>query len=117
MTISSLSYLQVRWDDLEVTRHNRVSPWEIEPSGSASTANNLMSAGLKRTKIGLPSAKLEFPVSSMSHFFLVLFLSCPTKCNIVDELFRSFDRCDWNIRLWGITKVPEGLARSRNVGC
>ena len=73
VTISSFSYLQVRWDDLEVTRHNRVSPWEIEPSGSASTANNLMSAGLKRTKIGLPSAKLEFPVSSMSHFSCFLF--------------------------------------------
>ncbi|KAG4959860.1 hypothetical protein JHK87_036493 [Glycine soja] len=56
--------LMVRWDDLEATRHNRVSPWEIEPSGSASTANNLMSAGLKRTKIGLPSAKLDFPVSN-----------------------------------------------------
>ncbi|KAH1217240.1 Auxin response factor 3 [Glycine max] len=57
--------LMVRWDDLEATRHNRVSPWEIEPSGSASTANNLMSAGLKRTKIGLPSAKLDFPVSNV----------------------------------------------------
>ena len=73
VTISSFSYLQVRWDDLEATRHNRVSPWEIEPSGSASTANNLMSAGLKRTKIGLPSAKLDFPVSSMSHFSCFLF--------------------------------------------
>ncbi|KAL2321112.1 hypothetical protein Fmac_030081 [Flemingia macrophylla] len=54
--------LMVRWDDLEADMHNRVSPWEIEPSGSTSTANNLMPAGLKRTKIGLPSAKLEFPV-------------------------------------------------------
>ncbi|KAK7362779.1 hypothetical protein VNO77_04901 [Canavalia gladiata] len=54
--------LLVRWDDLETTRHNRVSPWEIEPSGSATTANNLLTSGLKRTKIGLPSAKLEFPV-------------------------------------------------------
>ncbi|TKY59204.1 Auxin response factor 3 [Spatholobus suberectus] len=56
--------LMVRWDDLEAARHNRVSPWEIEPSGSASTGNNLISAGLKRTKIGMPSAKLEFPVSN-----------------------------------------------------
>jgi len=63
-------YLQVRWDDLEATRHNRVSPWEIEPSGSASTANNMISAGLKRTKIGLPSTKLDFQVSSMSLFFI-----------------------------------------------
>ncbi|KAK7319747.1 hypothetical protein RJT34_04472 [Clitoria ternatea] len=54
--------LVVRWDDLEATRHNRVSPWEIEPSGSASSVNNLMAASLKRTKIGLPSSKLEYPV-------------------------------------------------------
>ncbi|XP_027919610.1 auxin response factor 3-like isoform X2 [Vigna unguiculata] len=56
--------LMVRWDDLEASRHNRVSPWEIEPSGSASTANNLISAGLKRIKIGLPSTKLDFQVSN-----------------------------------------------------
>ncbi|KAI4296818.1 hypothetical protein L6164_036741 [Bauhinia variegata] len=54
--------LLVRWDDMEATRHNRVSPWEIEPTGSASTSNNLMATGLKRTRMGLPSTKLEFPV-------------------------------------------------------
>nr|ACN79515.1 auxin response factor 3a [Lotus japonicus] len=54
--------LLVRWDDLEATRNNRVSPWEIEPSGSASIPNNLMAASLKRTRIGLPSTQLEFPV-------------------------------------------------------
>ncbi|CAL0334423.1 unnamed protein product [Lupinus luteus] len=54
--------LLVRWDDVEAARHNRVSPWEIEPSGSASTSSNLMAAGLKRSRIGLSSAKLEFPV-------------------------------------------------------
>ncbi|KAI4306433.1 hypothetical protein L6164_029710 [Bauhinia variegata] len=54
--------LMVRWDDMEGSRHNRVSPWEIEPTGSASTSSNLMVTGLKRTRIGLPSAKLEFPV-------------------------------------------------------
>ncbi|XP_027361895.1 auxin response factor 3-like isoform X2 [Abrus precatorius] len=56
--------LLVRWDDIEAARHNRVSPWEIEPSGSASTCSNLMAAGLKRTRIGLTSAKLEFPASN-----------------------------------------------------
>ncbi|XP_061341564.1 auxin response factor 3-like [Gastrolobium bilobum] len=56
--------LLVRWDDIETPRHNRVSPWEIEPSGSASTSSNLMPAGLKRTRIGLTSAKLEFPVAN-----------------------------------------------------
>ncbi|KAE9591698.1 hypothetical protein Lal_00038866 [Lupinus albus] len=54
--------LLVRWDDMEAARHNRVSPWEIEPSGSASTTNNLMAASLKRSRIGLSSEKLEFPV-------------------------------------------------------
>ncbi|KAM3700399.1 hypothetical protein ACJW31_05G094900 [Castanea mollissima] len=53
--------LLVRWDDIEA-RHNRVSPWEIEPSGSLSSSSSLMASGSKRTRIGLPSAKLEFPV-------------------------------------------------------
>ncbi|XP_022142187.1 auxin response factor 3 isoform X2 [Momordica charantia] len=54
--------LVVRWDDVESNRHGRVSPWEIEPSGSASTPSNLVPPGLKRTRIGLSSTKLEFPV-------------------------------------------------------
>ncbi|KAF7803399.1 auxin response factor 3 [Senna tora] len=53
--------LMVRWDDMEATRLNRVSPWEIEPSGSASTSNNFNATGLKRTRISLPS-KMEFPI-------------------------------------------------------
>ncbi|KAG5115846.1 hypothetical protein JHK84_041959 [Glycine max] len=53
--------LLVRWDDIEAARHNRVSPWEIEPSGSASNSSNLMAAGLKRNRIEMTSAKLEFP--------------------------------------------------------
>ncbi|GMY37434.1 auxin response factor 3 [Fagus crenata] len=53
--------LLVRWDDIEA-RHNRVSPWEIEPSGSLSSSSSLMAPGSKRTRIGLPSAKPEFPV-------------------------------------------------------
>ncbi|XP_059437092.1 auxin response factor 3 isoform X1 [Corylus avellana] len=48
--------LLVRWDDVEA-RHNRVSPWEIEPSGSLSSSSSLMAPGPKRTRIGLPSAK------------------------------------------------------------
>ena len=66
---SSFSSIQVRWDDMEASRHNRVSPWEIEPSGSASTSNNLMAAGLKRTRIGLNSTKLEFPIPSKYGLF------------------------------------------------
>ncbi|KAL2341835.1 hypothetical protein Fmac_009775 [Flemingia macrophylla] len=53
--------LLVRWDDMEAVRQNRLSPWEIEPSSSASSSSNLMAAGLKRTRIGMTSAKLEFP--------------------------------------------------------
>ncbi|KDO77722.1 hypothetical protein CISIN_1g004106mg [Citrus sinensis] len=54
--------LLVRWDDVESNRHTRVSPWEIEPSGSVCGSNNLITSGLKRTRIGLPSGKPEFPV-------------------------------------------------------
>ncbi|XP_038882084.1 auxin response factor 3 isoform X2 [Benincasa hispida] len=54
--------LLVRWDDGETNRHGRVSPWEIEPSGSVSLSSNLVPPGLKRTRIGLSSTKLEFPV-------------------------------------------------------
>ncbi|KAL5772336.1 hypothetical protein ACOSQ2_012260 [Xanthoceras sorbifolium] len=54
--------LLVRWDDVEANRHSRVSPWEIEPSGSVSSSNSLITPGLKRTRIGLPPGKPEFPV-------------------------------------------------------
>ncbi len=82
------SFLQVRWDDIEA-RHNRVSPWEIEPSGSLSSSSSLMAPGSKRTRIGLPSAKPEFPVPS--RFFCITRkcfinnqLSFPSPCNIID---------------------------------
>ena len=68
------SFLQVRWDDIE-TRHNRVSPWEIEPSGSLSSSSSLMASGSKRTRIGLPSAKLEFPVPSRFFCIMSLFIT------------------------------------------
>ncbi|KAK2642342.1 hypothetical protein Ddye_024105 [Dipteronia dyeriana] len=42
----------VRWDDVEANRHSRVSPWEIEPTGSISSSNSLITSGLKRTGIG-----------------------------------------------------------------
>lgn len=59
------SILQVRWDDIDSNRHGRVSPWEIEPSGSVSSSASIMAPGLKRSRIGLSSAKAEFPVPSM----------------------------------------------------
>ncbi|KAL8108128.1 auxin response factor 3-like isoform X2 [Apium graveolens] len=54
--------LMVRWDDMEVTRHNRVSPWEIELSSSISGASGLLSPGMKRSRIGL-TTQPDFPVS------------------------------------------------------
>lgn len=54
--------LMVRWDDMEVTRHNRVSPWEIELSSSISGASGLVSPGMKRSRIGF-TTKPDFPVS------------------------------------------------------
>lgn len=55
--------LLVRWDDLEVSRHNRVSPWEIEPSGLVSGHSSLVTLGAKRTRTGLLTTKPEHPVS------------------------------------------------------
>ncbi|KAK3207069.1 hypothetical protein Dsin_021115 [Dipteronia sinensis] len=55
--------LLVRWDDVEAKGgHSRVSPWEIEPSGSVASSNSLITPGLKRTRIGYPPGKPEFPV-------------------------------------------------------
>ncbi|KAG6778795.1 hypothetical protein POTOM_015142 [Populus tomentosa] len=58
--------LLVRWDDMEANRHSRVSPWEVEPSGSGSgsisSPNTFMAPGLKRSRSGLPSLKAEFPI-------------------------------------------------------
>ncbi|KAL7211744.1 hypothetical protein ACSBR2_014581 [Camellia fascicularis] len=54
--------LLVRWDDLENIRHNRVSPWEIEPTGSVSASSSLVAPGMKRTRVGLPFTKPDFPV-------------------------------------------------------
>lgn len=65
----------MRWDDVESNRHTRVSPWEIEPSGSVSGSNGLITSGLKRTRIGLPSAKPEFPVPGMSYMMRKYFLA------------------------------------------
>lgn len=54
--------LMVRWDDVEVNRHGRVSPWEIEPTGSFPSPSNVMASGLKRNRIGLPLTKPDFPI-------------------------------------------------------
>ncbi|KAI3456215.1 hypothetical protein Pfo_012878 [Paulownia fortunei] len=54
--------LLVRWDDIEVNRLNRVSPWEIELSGSASGPNSFVLPGTKRNRVGFPAAKPDLPV-------------------------------------------------------
>ncbi|KAL5989503.1 hypothetical protein ACLOJK_010395 [Asimina triloba] len=60
--------LSVRWDDdIDHSRKNRVSPWEIEPSGSFSGSGSSSAPGSKRTKHG-PSVEGDFPLSNGSGF-------------------------------------------------
>nr|DAD21092.1 TPA_asm: hypothetical protein HUJ06_022554 [Nelumbo nucifera] len=61
--------LLVRWDDdLETNRHNRVSPWEIEPLGPVSACSSLSAPGSKKTRMTLPSSKPDFPVPNGTGF-------------------------------------------------
>ncbi|XP_010509814.1 PREDICTED: auxin response factor 3 [Camelina sativa] len=56
--------LLVRWDDIEANGHQqRVSPWEIEPSGSISNSGSFVTTGPKRSRIGFSSGKPDIPVS------------------------------------------------------
>ncbi|KAI3466706.1 hypothetical protein Pfo_023369 [Paulownia fortunei] len=54
--------LLVRWDDMEVNCLNRVSPWEIEPSGSVSGSNSVVSPSTKRSRVGFPATNPDFQV-------------------------------------------------------
>lgn len=54
--------LMVRWDCVEVTMQNRVSPWEIERCGSVSEVGSFISPLTKRPRTGFPSLKSDFPV-------------------------------------------------------
>lgn len=62
--------LVVRWDedDVDNSLHNRVSPWEIEPTGSVSCSNNLLVSGSKRTRISIPSISTDYPHPSGSGY-------------------------------------------------
>lgn len=63
-----LRHIQVRWDDVEVNGHQqRVSPWEIEPSGSISNSGSFITTGPKRSRIGFSSGKPDIPVSGTTH--------------------------------------------------
>ncbi|CAH9137875.1 unnamed protein product [Cuscuta epithymum] len=55
--------LLVRWDDPDDTRHNRVSPWEIEPTGTLPGPINMILPAAKRTRIGLPTPGEDFTVA------------------------------------------------------
>ncbi|XP_020575216.1 auxin response factor 3-like isoform X2 [Phalaenopsis equestris] len=58
--------LEVRWDDVNVVnknRHNRVSPWEIERSGSFSSPNSLLTSGSKRSRVIPPSINADYPLT------------------------------------------------------
>ncbi|ONK79124.1 uncharacterized protein A4U43_C01F3180 [Asparagus officinalis] len=60
--------LLVRWDDDDVdrSRQSRLSPWEIEPTGTVSGSTGLSASGSKRTKFCLPPANPDNPVSNGS---------------------------------------------------
>ncbi|XP_024993271.1 auxin response factor 3-like isoform X2 [Cynara cardunculus var. scolymus] len=54
--------LMVRWDCVEVTMQNRVSPWEIERCGLVSEVGSFVTPLTKRSRTGFPSLKSDFPV-------------------------------------------------------
>ncbi|URE21003.1 auxin response factor [Musa troglodytarum] len=55
--------LLVRWDDeVDITSDNRVSPWDIEPTGSISLSYVPPTTGPKRTKNFHPSDHLDHPI-------------------------------------------------------
>ncbi|XP_031500791.1 auxin response factor 3 isoform X2 [Nymphaea colorata] len=61
--------LVVRWDDDSGTGlHDRVSPWEIEPSSLVPGFSLPLTAASKRPKMSLPSISLEFPLPDRSGF-------------------------------------------------
>ncbi|XP_051125058.1 auxin response factor 3 [Andrographis paniculata] len=54
--------LVVRWDDTEGNRLSRVSPWEIELTGSLSAPNNSLLPGSKRSRAGFSASKPDYPL-------------------------------------------------------
>ncbi|PIA35078.1 hypothetical protein AQUCO_03600025v1 [Aquilegia coerulea] len=59
--------LVVRWDeDIVRNRQNRVSPWDIEHSGSVLASNHYLASGSKRTRTDLPSPNPSFPASNQA---------------------------------------------------
>lgn len=54
--------LMVRWDGVEVTKQNRVSPWEIERCNLVSGASSISSPISKRMRTGFPTIRPDFQV-------------------------------------------------------
>ncbi|KAG9140559.1 hypothetical protein Leryth_016070 [Lithospermum erythrorhizon] len=52
--------LLVRWDDLDITRGNRVSPWEIEPCSPVTRSSNLVLPASKRTRTIFPPENADY---------------------------------------------------------
>ncbi|XP_047311037.1 auxin response factor 3 isoform X2 [Impatiens glandulifera] len=56
--------LTVRWDTLEAhLGQNRVSPWEIEPSGQISNTGSMVTSGMKRNRVGFTCTKPDIPIN------------------------------------------------------
>ncbi|XP_020265251.1 auxin response factor 15-like isoform X2 [Asparagus officinalis] len=59
--------LLVRWDDdVDTSRQNRLSPWEIEPTGSVSGSASLAASGSKRSRICPSSSNPDYSVPNGS---------------------------------------------------
>lgn len=58
------SYFQVRWDNIDAIRCNRICQWEIESCSSMPPSNGLMVPGSKRTRYGVPPIGQQCPAPS-----------------------------------------------------
>ncbi|WOL17041.1 auxin response factor 15-like isoform X1 [Canna indica] len=55
--------LLVNWDDDGGSNgQNRISPWEIEPTGSILSSGSLITTSCKRAKISFPSVNMDYPI-------------------------------------------------------
>ena len=56
---------QVRWDgEVDMAGANRVSPWDIEPTGSALVSDVPPPTAPKKSKISHPPDHLDHPIPS-----------------------------------------------------
>ncbi|XP_042446022.1 auxin response factor 2-like isoform X2 [Zingiber officinale] len=55
--------LSVNWDDdVDTKRQNRISPWEIESTGSIIGSSTLSATGCKKAKLCLPPVNMDYPI-------------------------------------------------------